>query len=77
MNATPFARLRMEAELTQAEVARRIGTSTNTVSAWERSISSPRANFWQALAVIYGVETSDIAEAVLQNTTNRPTLNAA
>ncbi len=42
--------------LTQQEVARRIGSSVQTVAHWEQWLKIPRPEWFGALAKLYGVD---------------------
>lgn len=42
--------------LTQQEVARRIGSSVQTVAHWEQGLKVPRPEWFGALAKLYGVD---------------------
>lgn len=49
--------LREKLELTQAEVARRLGISRAGVNAWEMGLSVPSTQYVVELAKIFGVST--------------------
>lgn len=49
--------LREKLELTQAEVARRLGISRAGVNAWEMGLSVPSTQYLVELAKIFGVST--------------------
>ena len=48
-----FKELRMKHNMTQDEVAERLGVSTQTVSKWERGIFAPDINLLPKIAVMY------------------------
>ncbi|HIX06739.1 MAG TPA: helix-turn-helix domain-containing protein [Candidatus Fournierella pullicola] len=49
--------LREKLELTQAEIARRLGISRAGVNAWEMGLSVPSTQYVVELAKIFGVST--------------------
>ena len=51
---------RVNAGLTQAEVAERINKTKNTISSYESYITAPDINTAQALAELFGVSVDDI-----------------
>lgn len=51
---------RVEAGLTQKQAGSAIGVTKETVSNWERGITSPTAVQLERLCRVYGVELSDI-----------------
>lgn len=52
--------LRAEKNLTQAQLAKALGTNQPTVSAWERGDNIPRAPMMQKIADYFGVKKEDI-----------------
>ncbi len=52
--------LREAADLTQLEVANRLGVTPGTVYNWERGKGEPRARQVLQLAALYGVSTDEI-----------------
>ena len=54
--------LRKENELTQAQLAYRIGVTDKAVSKWERDLSYPDVALFPALADILGVTVSDLLQ---------------
>ncbi|NYF30864.1 transcriptional regulator with XRE-family HTH domain [Sphingopyxis sp. JAI108] len=53
-------RLRIEAKLERAEVAKRMRVGAASVLGWEKGRARPKPNRMAALAKILGVETSDL-----------------
>ena len=51
---------RVNAELTMAEAAKRIGVSENTLRTWEKMISSPRADLMPQICKTYGCTYADL-----------------
>ena len=51
---------RVNAKLTQAEAARRIGVGRATLAAWEKGICFPSAPAYLAMCDLYGVGYRDI-----------------
>lgn len=49
--------LREQAELTQADLARRLGITRSSVNAWEMGISVPSTQYIVELAGLFGVST--------------------
>ncbi|MBO4323359.1 MAG: helix-turn-helix transcriptional regulator [Clostridia bacterium] len=47
--------LRLEKELSQAELGKRIGVSQKAVDYWERGINEPKASYIAALADFFDV----------------------
>ena len=56
--------LREAKNLTQLDVAYKLGTTPTTVSNWERGIQEPRSSQIPALAELYGVTLHQIFEAI-------------
>lgn len=52
--------LRAEKNLTQAQLAKALGTNQPTVSAWERGDNIPRPPMMQKIADYFGVKKEDI-----------------
>lgn len=53
-------KLREQSDLTQAELARKLGISRSSVNAWEMGISVPSTQYIVELAQIFGVSTDYI-----------------
>ena len=51
---------RVNAGLSQKEVAKALGVSNKTVHCWENGITSPRAEYIDALCALYGVSYDDL-----------------
>lgn len=51
---------RVNAGLTQEDVAKRLGKSKNTVVNWEKGKSAPDIETGKALAKLYGVSVDDL-----------------
>ena len=51
---------RVNAGLTQEDVAKRLGKSKNTIVSWEKGKSSPDIETGKALAKLYGVSVNDL-----------------
>lgn len=51
---------RVNAGLTQEDVAKRLGKSKNTIVSWEKGKSSPDIETGKALAKLYGVSINDL-----------------
>jgi DNA-binding transcriptional regulator YiaG len=49
---------RIEANLSQPEVAQKAGVSTRTVSKWEHGHACPTEDHWQALAIILQLDST-------------------
>jgi DNA-binding XRE family transcriptional regulator len=52
--------MRVNAELTQAEVANRIGINVSTIISWENSRTYPTVPALKALCELYGCTMDDI-----------------
>lgn len=61
--------LRESRQLTQAELARKVGVSTQTVSAWELDNKTPRLGKLKALAEFFEVEVATIIAGTDKNET--------
>ena len=48
---------RVNAELTQAEAAKIIGVSPNTISRWEQGITSPTFKYIRPIVEAYGLKS--------------------
>lgn len=60
---------RLQAGLSQGEVAKRLGyTSPQFVSNWERGLSRPPAATLRKIAQIYNIATNEMFDVVLQAT---------
>lgn len=55
-----FKKFRLEAGLSQNEVAKRLGIHQSNVSDWENDISRPEYEKLIQLSKIYGVSVSDL-----------------
>lgn len=55
-----LAAARVNAHLTQREVAKKLGVTTNTIVAWEKSRREPSVTQAQALAETYGMPFDSI-----------------
>lgn len=53
-------RLRTTRGLTQSQIARQLGVSEPSISAWEQDKARPKAGRMEALAVLLGVELSEL-----------------
>lgn len=51
---------RVESSLTQAQTASEMGVTKETISNWERGVTSPTAPQLMKLCEIYGVKVTDI-----------------
>lgn len=61
--AGTLAYLRISRNLDQEQVARLLGTTQATVSRWEAG-ARPRARHHEPLAKLYGIDQSELADAV-------------
>lgn len=61
--------MRDSRRITQEELARAIGVSTQTVSSWELNNSTPRMGVLKKLADYFGVEVASIVAGVDKNET--------
>ncbi|MCA0206692.1 MAG: helix-turn-helix domain-containing protein [Proteobacteria bacterium] len=76
---------REAAEMTQAQLAQRLGVRAKTLRDWENDVSEPRANRLQMLAALLGVslrwlltgEGSDVTPPEEEPRTTDPALKAA
>ena len=59
--------LRLENDLTQEQLASRLGVSRSTVTQWENGWSSPRMGMVQKLASVFDVPTTSIVADELPN----------
>ena len=57
---------RVQADLTQTELAQRLGVRQSTVSQWENGISIPSAMRFVQLANVLDVPVSDLLESIVQ-----------
>lgn len=57
MIADKIKKLRENAELTQAELARKLGVTRSGVNAWEMGITTPSTMYIVELAILFGVST--------------------
>lgn len=55
MFAKRLRKLRLEAELTQAELAKRLGLDHTTISSYERGVSTPNHELLAKIASVFGV----------------------
>lgn len=58
--------IRVNAKLTQCDVAEKLNISQVAVSQWEKGICSPQLDRLQQLAKLYGVSTDDVISACEQ-----------
>ncbi len=58
--ASNIKELRLERELTQAELAKEIGVSQKAIDYWERGVNEPKASYVLALANFFGVSCDEI-----------------
>lgn len=66
-NDHPLAKFREAAELSQVELAERLGVSAMTVSRWERGEYMPRRKEWQRIADVTGLQFTDLLPHVVIN----------
>lgn len=66
-----FKELRVNAELRQVDVAKKMHLDQSTVSGWESQGCVPLRKVRKKLARLYGVEVSEIEAACLENETAR------
>lgn len=52
--------LRVERNMTQKDLAKVLGTTQKSVSAWERGKMTPRPSMMQKIADYFGVDKDDI-----------------
>ena len=55
---------RKEQNLTQAQLAEKLGVSNKTVSKWENGTSEPNTSNLMALARLYGIPAEDLLKGV-------------
>lgn len=55
---------RERANITQAELGRRIGVSRSTICKWESGQRLPEARYWPALARVIGVKVAELVPEV-------------
>ncbi len=65
-----ICRLRKRSSLTQAELARRLGVSPDTVSKWERGVISPKLDMLLSVAKFFNVAPSFIYYGVIPKAEN-------
>ena len=65
--ATYIKSRRKNINLTQKELAEKVGVSTNTVARWERSESEPSWNDFLKLCVVLGMKMEDFMEKENEN----------
>ena len=58
--ATNIKRLSSRADMTQGDLAARLGVARSTATQWENGWSSPRMGMVQKLAGVFGVSSADI-----------------
>lgn len=69
--AANIKRLRESVNLTQNELADKLGVARTTVTQWENGWSKPRMGMVEKLATVFHVSTSDIvAEGPVNQTSN-------
>ena len=66
MIADNIRRLRQNAGLSQASLARKLGVTRASVNAWEMELSAPTAQYPIALAQLFHTTTDDILGLELQ-----------
>lgn len=54
---------RIEAELTQAQLAEKVGVNQSTVAAWESGAKYPRAQILPMIAFVLGCTVNDLYPA--------------
>lgn len=59
---------RQKANITQAELARRIGASRFTVCKWEAGVRAPDEEFWAPLIREIGISLADLSPALASAT---------
>ena len=62
-----LAAARVNARLTQREVAKKLGVTTNTIVAWEKNRREPSVTQAKALADTYGMPFDSIIFFSMQN----------
>jgi transcriptional regulator with XRE-family HTH domain len=55
-----FKYLRKRADLTQCQVAEKLGVDRTTVSKWDIGINLPRAELLPKIALLYGCDVSEL-----------------
>lgn len=55
-----FASARRQANLSQAEVAKKVGVDQSTVCLWETGKTKPRASILPIIAALYGVTVDEL-----------------
>ena len=55
-----FVNARKQANLSQADVASKIGVDQSTVCLWETGKTKPRASILPAIAALYGVTVDEL-----------------
>ena len=61
-----FRDIRKNCNLTQKEVAKKLGTTRVTVARWECGINNPRLNTIRKLSKLYGCTTDELLSPVEQ-----------
>ena len=64
--STNIKRLREGSNMTQSELADRLGVARSTVTQWENGWSSPRMGMVQKLAGVFRVTTGDIVSDTVE-----------
>ena len=54
--------LRIDADMSQAQLAKKIGVSQKAIDYWERSINEPKASYIIALVSFFGISYNDFFE---------------
>ncbi|MBQ0070386.1 MAG: helix-turn-helix domain-containing protein [Spirochaetales bacterium] len=58
-------RLRLEAGLTQSQMAEKLGVTDRAVSKWERGLGCPDLSFWPQIADVFHVDVSRVIFGVV------------
>ena len=61
MRPISLAAARVDANLTQKDVAEKLKVSTNTIVAWEKGVTEPKASQVQELCRLYNRPLDDIS----------------
>ncbi|ELS01103.1 putative transcriptional regulator [Xenococcus sp. PCC 7305] len=67
---SPFKKLRLQAELTQEQMAQEIVVTVSTIRRWEKSQAEPTMTVAQMkrFCKVTGAELSDLPDTLLENT---------
>lgn len=66
--AENIRRYREEMDLTQAQLADKVGVDRTAVTQWESGVSSPRMGNVERLAAVFGVKVSDVVSDTFRST---------